>query len=165
MHYVIDFIHFIRLTFGRLTLTIKHLAYRIAHEFKGSVAGLASLMGRGDAVLRNKLNPNSETHFLTIQEFETIVDFAERNKDVAEYFAAKAGGVFIKMPDVPESDMALLDVFMGAMKELGEVSAVFQKSYADGDINHREFNSISTEIDDVLAKLLEFKAAVHRVVR
>lgn len=146
-------------------MTIKHLAYRIAHDFPGSVAGLASLMGRGDVVLRNKLNPNSETHFLTVQEFETIVDFAEQNHLVAEYFATKAGGVFMKLPDVPESDMALLDVFMSAMKELGEVSSAFQKSYADGDITSREFADISDEIDDVLAKLLEFKAAVKRVVR
>ena len=146
-------------------MTIKHLAYRIGHEFAGSVAGLASLMGKGEVVLRNKLNPNSETHFLTIQEFETMTDFAQRNQDVAEYFSEKAGGVFMKLPTMPESDMALLDLFMGAMKELGEVSAAFQKSYADGDITSKEFAEISSEIDDVLTKLLEFKAAVKRVVR
>jgi len=146
-------------------LTIKHLAYRIGHEFAGSVAGLASLMNKGEGVLRNKLNPNSETHFLTIQEFETMTDFAQRNQEVAEYFSEKAGGVFVKMPTVPEGDMALLDVYMGAMKELGEVSCAFQKSYADGDISNKEFGDISNEIDDVLAKLLEFKAAVKRVVR
>jgi hypothetical protein len=141
------------------------LAYRIAHEFVGSVAGLASLMGKGEVVLRNKLNPNSTTHFLTIQEFETMTDFAERNQDVAEYFSEKAGGVFVKLPTVPEGDMALLDLFMGSMKELGEVSGAFQKSYADGDISNKEFDEISSEIDDVLAKLLEFKAAIKRVVR
>lgn len=146
-------------------MTIKHLAYRIAHEFAGSVAGLASLMGKGEVVLRNKLNPNSETHFLNIQEFETITDFAERNFEVAEYFASKVNAVVVQLPTLPESDMALLDLFMGAMKELGEVSAAFQKSYADGNITRKEFAEISSEIDDVLAKLLEFKAAVKRVVR
>lgn len=146
-------------------MTIKHLAYRIAHEFVGSVAGLASLMGKGDVVLRNKLNPNSESHHLNIEEFEMMVDFANKNFDVAEYFAAKAHSVVVQMPELPESDMALLDVFMGAMKELGEVSAAFQKSYADGDITSREFSEISNEVDDVIAKLLEFKSAVKRVVR
>jgi len=141
------------------------LAYRIAHEFVGSVAGLASLMGRGDVVLRNKLNPNSESHHLNIEEFEMMVDFANKNFDVAEYFATKAHSVVVQMPELPESDMALLDVFMGAMKELGEVSAAFQKSYADGDITSREFSEISNEVDDVIAKLLEFKSAVKRVVR
>lgn len=144
-------------------MTIKHLAYRIGHDFSGSVAGLASLMNKGEVVLTNKLNPNSKTHFLTIQEFEMMADFADRNTDVAEYFASKVNAVVIKLPELPESDMALLDLFMGAMVELGEVSSAFQKAYADGKITPKEFSVISSEIDDVIAKILEFKAAVKRV--
>jgi hypothetical protein len=146
-------------------LTIKHLAYRIAHEFSGSVAGLASLMGKGEVVLRNKLNPNSTTHFLTIQEFETMTDFAECNPEVAMYFSEKAGGVFVKLPAVLEGDMALLDLFMSTMKELGDVSASFQKSYADGNYTNKEFAELSVEIDEMIASALEFKAGVKRVVR
>lgn len=146
-------------------MTIKYLAYRIGHEFPGSVAGLANLMGKGDVVLRNKLNPNNESHHLNIEEFETMVDFADRNQDVAEYFAAKAGGVFMKVPNVPESDMGLLDLFMGTMKELGDVSSTFQTSYADGNYTRKEFDALSIEVDEVIAKLLEFKAGVKRVVR
>lgn len=146
-------------------MTIKHLAYRIGHEFPGSVAGLASLMGRGDVVLRNKLNPNSETHHLNIEEFEMMLDFANRNRDVAEYFAAKAGGVFMKVPDVPESDLGLLDLFMGTTKELGDVASEFQSAYADGNYTNKEYEALSVEVDEVIARLLEFKAGVKRVVR
>jgi len=146
-------------------LTIKHLAYRIGHEFPGSVAGLASLMARGDVVLRNKLNPNSETHHLNIEEFEMMLDFANRNQDAAEYFAAKAGGVFMKVPDVPESDLGLLDLFMGTTKELGDVASAFQSAYADGNYTNKEYDALSVEVDEVIARLLEFKAGVKRVVR
>lgn len=146
-------------------MTIKHLAYRVGHEFLGSVAGLASLMGRGDVVLRNKLNPNSETHHLNIEEFEMMLDFANRNQDAAEYFAAKAGGVFMKVPDVPESDLGLLDLFMGTTKELGDVASAFQSAYADGNYTNKEYEALSVEVDEVIARLLEFKAGVKRVVR
>lgn len=146
-------------------MTIKHLAYRVGHEFPGSVAGLASLMGRGDVVLRNKLNPNSETHHLNIEEFEMMLDFANRNQDAAEYFAAKAGGVFMKVPDVPESDLGLLDLFMGTTKELGDVASAFQSAYADGNYTNKEYEALSVEVDEVIARLLEFKAGVKRVVR
>lgn len=146
-------------------MTIKHLAYRVGHEFPGSVAGLASLMGRGDVVLRNKLNPNSETHHLNIEEFEMMLDFANRNQDAAEYFAAKAGGVFMKVPDVPESDLGLLDLFMGTTKELGDVASAFQSAYADGNYTNKEYQALSIEVDEVIARLLEFKAGVKRVVR
>ncbi|WP_135276930.1 phage regulatory CII family protein [Methylotenera oryzisoli] len=146
-------------------MTIKHLAYRVGHEFPGSVAGLASLMARGDVVLRNKLNPNSETHHLNIEEFEMMLDFANRNQDAAEYFAAKAGGVFMKVPDVPESDLGLLDLFMGTTKELGDVASAFQSAYADGNYTNKEYDALSVEVDEVIARLLEFKAGVKRVVR
>ncbi len=146
-------------------MTIKHLAYRIGHEFSGSVAGLASLMGKGEVVLRNKLNPNSESHHLNIEGFETMVDFANRNQDVAEFWSAKAGGVFVRVPDVQDSDLGLLDLFMGTMKELGDVSSTFQTSYADGNYTHKEFAALEIEVDEVIAKLLEFKAGVKRVVR
>jgi len=146
-------------------LTIRHLAHRIGHEFSGSIAGLAKFMGKSDQMLTNKLNTNSESHHLYIEEFETMVEFADKNFEVAAYFAEKAGAVVVKLPERPESDMVLLDLFMSSMKELGEVSGAFQKAYADGDITMREFGQISLEIDDVLARLLEFKAAVKRVVR
>lgn len=146
-------------------MTIKHLAYRIGHDFLGSVAGLASLMGKSEQVLQNKLNPNSTTHFLTIAELETMADFASANLQVARYFATKARAVVVQMPDVPESDMALLDAFMIITHELGEASSKFQQAYADGDINQKEFKDICTEIDDVVRSLLQFKACVGRVVR
>lgn len=146
-------------------LTIKHLAYRVGHEFSGSVAGLASLMGKGDVVLRNKLNPNNDGNHLTIEEFEMMLDFANRNQDAAEYFAAKAGGVFMKVPNVPESDLGLLDLFMGTTKELGDVASTFQTAYSDGNYTPKEFDALSIEVDEVIAKLLEFKAGVKRVVR
>lgn len=146
-------------------LTIKHLAYRVGHEFQGSVSGLASLMGKGDVVLRNKLNPNNDGNHLTIEEFEMMLDFANRNQDAAEYFAAKAGGVFMKVPNVPESDLGLLDLFMGTTKELGDVASTFQTAYSDGNYTPKEFDALSIEVDEVIAKLLEFKAGVKRVVR
>lgn len=152
-------------------MTIRHFAHRIAHDFEGGIEGLLNFLNIGRTtkmglqVLTNKLNFNGKDHHLYIDEFEQIVDRTNRNFEAAEYFAHKVNSVVIRMPDVIESDMALLDVFMSAMKELGEVSAAFMKAYDDGDISNAEFAKISSGIDDVLAKLLEFKAAVKRVVK
>lgn len=152
-------------------MTIRHFAHRIAHDFEGGIEGLLNFLNIGRTtkmglqVLTNKLNFNGKDHHLYIDEFEQIVDRTNRNFEAAEYFAHKVNSVVIRMPDVIESDMALLDVFMSAMEELGEVSAAFMKAYDDGDISNDEFAKISSEIDDVLAKLLEFKAAVKRVVK
>ncbi len=144
-------------------MTIKHLAYRFAHEFKGGAIALANMMGKGEKVFQNKLNPNSETHFLNIDEFEMLADFADRNLDVAEFFAHKVNAVVVQLPAGQECDMALLDVFMSVMKELGEVSSKFQQAYADGVISQFEYHEICKEVDDVIARLLTFKNEVNRV--
>lgn len=145
-------------------MTIAHVAYRLAHKFNGGVVALASMMGKGEKVLASQLNPNTDTHHLSIESLEMMADFTNGNFEIAEYFADKANAVVVPLPTVPfESDMGLLDIFMSCMKELGEVSGAFQTAYADGDITQKEFERISLEIDDVLARLMEFKAAVKRV--
>lgn len=148
-------------------MTFAHVLYRLAHAYPGKVPALASDMAKGEKVMGNKLNPNCTTHDLGAKhELEMLLDFTNGNLDAAEYFAAKANAVVMKLPDLPEmSDMALLDSFMQIMKELGEVSAAFQLAYADGNINKREFECIAAEIEDVFTRLFEFKAGVERVMR
>lgn len=146
-------------------MTIKHLAYRLAHDFSGGVAGLAALMNKGVQVLTNKLNPNSATHYLTISELETLADFTQGNLQVAEYFAHKAGAVVIKLPELPESDMGMLDLFLSASKEFADISGSFQRAFEDGRIDSREFDDISREFDESLARMLELKSGIERIVR
>lgn len=146
-------------------MTISHLAYRIAHEFKGGVVGLAALMGRGDKVLASKLNPNTQTHHLTIEELEMMIDFTDTNYQLAQYFADKCNAVVFKLPDVLDhGDMNLLDSYMQIMKEMGDLAAEFQKAYADGSIDRKEFTRIANEVTGVQARLLAFQSTVESKV-
>lgn len=77
-------------------MTIRHLAYRIGHDFVGGVAGLANMMDKSPTVLSNKLCTTSTTHFLTIAELEMMVDFANANMQVARYFGTKARAVVVR---------------------------------------------------------------------
>lgn len=150
-------------------MTIRHVVYNLAHDYPGKGIQLGKDMGRKDSqlkVFQNKLNPNSTTHFLSIDELEVVADFANGNIAVAEYFAEKVNAVVFKLPDIPDmSDMALLDGFMQSMAALGQLSAEFQADYADGDIDKTEFKRIEQKVDQVIARLLEFKSSVKRVVR
>jgi len=146
-------------------LTISHLAYRLAHEFKGGIVGLASLMGRGDKVLASKLNPNTQTHHLTIDELEMMGDFTDTNYQLAQYFADKCNAVVFKLPNViDQGDMNLLDSYMQIMKEMGELAAEFQNSYADGSIDRKEFARICAEVTGVQARLLAFQSTIESKV-
>jgi hypothetical protein len=146
-------------------LTIKHIAYRFAHEFKGGAVAVAAMMGLGSKILQNKLNVNGDSHRLSIEEFEMLVDFTEHNLDVAEYFAEKVNGVVVILPEFTAGDMALLDAYMNVQRKLGKLAEEFQVDYADGEIDKKEFKRIERKVDEVQATLLEFKAAIQRVVR
>jgi len=153
-------------------LTILHFIHRVAHDFDGGIEGLVSFMNLGresklsTQMLTNKLNFNSNSHHLYIEEAEQILDRTNRNLDAARFYAEKANAVVMALPVMPDDgDMGMLDIVMSSMKELGEVFSVFQTAYADGNITQREFSEISSEIDDVIVRLLELKAAVKRVTR
>jgi len=146
-------------------LTIIHFVYRIAREYKGTIAGIASMMGRNEKVLASKLNPNVDTHHLNIDELELLAEFTDTSIDVAQYFASKANAVVVRLPDMPDgSDLCLLDAYMQIMKELGELSAEFQKAFADGVINRKEFSRICVEVTGVQAKLLAFQQIIEAKV-
>lgn len=125
-------------------MTIKHLAYRVAHDFSGSVAGLAALMDRGQQVLSNKLNPNNETHHLTISELEMLADFTNTNLAFAEFFAAKAGAVVVDLPadDVIVGDMSLLEAFVQSSIAAGDFAQEFQTAMADSRITQKELEKM-----------------------
>jgi|GEM_PF-4037313 len=143
-------------------LTIRHLAHQLAQH---RIGDLALFMGKDPQGLRNKLNFNSENAHLYVQEFEQIVDFTDTNFSVAEYFAAKCNAVVVKLPTINDGgDMCLLDSYMQIMKEMGDLATEFQKAYADGDIDRKEFKRIANEVSGVQGKLLAFQNTVESKV-
>lgn len=147
-------------------MKITHLAYRIAHGYRGGVVALSSMMGKNDRVMASKLNPNIDTHHLTIEEFSMLADFTNTNIEVAQYFAHKQNAVVVELPTIPEDgDMGLLDNYMDIMKELGKLSTEFQSDFADGNINYKEFERIANHVSQVQARLSAFQYAVKRIVR
>lgn len=157
-------------------MSIRDLAHRIAMRYPGGIAALAvrmkppqageSLAAHYIQVLRNKLNPNSTTHHLYIEELESQVDLADANLEVAEYFAQKANAVVISLPAMScdGSDMELLDGFLAIVRELGEFSAEFQKSWADGRITADEFARLSSEARDIQARVVAQLSRIESVV-
>jgi ketol-acid reductoisomerase len=147
-------------------LTIKHLAYRLAHEFAGGAVALAALMGKGEKVLQNKLNPNSETHYLNIDELEMLADFTSGNRQVAQYFAQKTNAAVVQLPtDVMTGDMSLLDAFMDAAMQDGEFANEFKKAWSDGRITVQEFERLEKIQFESIGKRLALLAEIKQVVR
>lgn len=152
-------------------MTLRHLLRRLVYASPAGITGVLEYFNAGRTnkmslqTLTNKVNFNSQSHTTNIDEFEQAVDLINCNYQVAEYFAAKCHSIVFKLPDVEVGDMALLDGFMDIMREIGDISTEFQKAYADGNINQKEFARICQEISDAQSKLLAFQAKINLVVQ
>ena len=147
-------------------MNLKHLIYRCAHDYPGSIARLSDEMGRGAQVLTNKLNPNSETHHLTIAELETIGDFTESNIAIAEYFAHKANATVVALPtEAPSGDMSLLDCYLHTAEANGRLSTDFRQAWADGNIDAKEFAQLKQDTNALIGQQMAFLAEIERLVR
>jgi hypothetical protein len=148
-------------------VSLKDLAYRIAHNYPGGVKPLAARMSDANGyhqVLLNKLNPNTTTHHVTVSELEQIADIADANLPLAEYFATKINAVVIRILECNGSDIEILDAFMDVIKELGSFSAEFQRDWADGRITPQEFRRLTKEAARLQATVLSFMARVEQLV-
>lgn len=116
-------------------------------------------------VLTNKLNHNNTAHNMNVDELDLACKTLNLHLPLAEYHAAEANAVVFVLPDIGESDMALLDGFMQITKELGDVGMKFQQAYADGNIDCKDEKAISKEIDEAVAALLAWKERIKGMRR
>lgn len=145
-------------------MSLQDHLYRIAHDYPGAVPALAARMGRNPTVLMHKLNPNNTTHLLSINEAEQIIDLTDSNFATAQLFAAKCSAVVVQIAECHGSDVELLDAFMDVVKELGAMSAEFQRDWADGRITPAEFRRLTKEAARLQATVLGFMARVEQLV-
>lgn len=147
-------------------MNLKHLTYRFAHDYAGGITRLADEMGKGAQVLTNKLNPNTETHHVTINELEIIGDFTGNNLRIAEYFAQKQNAVVVALPATAVTgDMGLLDGFMEAISFDGDFAYTFKKAWEDGRVTEQEFAALEKIQYDSIGKRLALLAEIKRLVR
>lgn len=146
-------------------MSIKDLAYRIAHGYPGGVPALAARMNTSKHVLQNKVNPNCETHRLSAEELDEMTDFANSD-ETAQYFCAKRSMVGIRLPVFDGvSDNELLDLFLALDKEKGEWAQSVSKALADGVIDPIEFERIDREFREYCGAAAEVMSRLKSMVQ
>jgi len=146
-------------------MSIKDLAYRIAHRYPGGVPALAVRMNMSKHVLQNKVNTRCETHRLTAEELDMMTDFADTN-ETAQYFCAKRNMVAIHLPEFDSvSDRELLDLFLALDKAKGEWAQSVSKALADGMIDPGEFERIDREFREYCGAAAEVMSRLKFMVQ
>lgn len=146
-------------------MSLIDVCYRVAHNAPGGVKALAARMGMSYQVLQNKLNPNNDTHHLTVEQAAEIADMADTD-EIAEEFAARRNMVCIPITKHEgASDMELFDLIINMDKEKSEWLVSIQRALLDGIIDPDEFQRIQKESRRHLAAVAEFTGRIESIVQ
>lgn len=113
-------------------------AYHTAHDTPGGIPALSVRMGMSPNVLQNKVNPTQEHHKLTLSE-AVRMQALTGDVRILHAMASELGHVAVPVLGYEGvSDMELLDGYMDSITALGEFTAAFQLSIADGRVTPAE---------------------------
>lgn len=144
-------------------MSIKDLVHNLAINSDGGIAALAARMRIPYSTLKNKLNPNCDTHHLYAEELGMIATYLDTD-EIAKWFAEQRDGVFVKSIPLDDlSDEALLDLFMQRDESNGEFAKMFRDGYSDGHIDEREFKELMRQHDNTTAIREQIKARVTAI--
>lgn len=109
---------------------------------------MAPRLGMVIAVLNSKVNPNTATHHLTLDEAARIMAVTGDHR-MLRSLCEELG----YLPPVPRvaglvSDVALLENYTRLIAELGEFSLAFHLALTDGRLTTREVDRLEEEMLD-----------------
>jgi hypothetical protein len=125
-------------------LNILDTAHAVATEYEGGCESLAPRLGIGAQVLRNKVNPNTKTHHLTLDEAVRMSVLA-RDRRIVEAFARELGLVCIEIPE-PENcaDADVIELMAKTWETNGDIGREVNAIFADGRVEQHEIPRLTT---------------------
>ncbi|VVE68893.1 hypothetical protein PAN31117_03126 [Pandoraea anapnoica] len=127
-------------------MNITDAAHALVHDYPGGSESLAPRLGMSAAVLRNKVNPNNQTHHLSLNEAVKATDVANDER-VLEAWAAERGSAIVKIPHLSECcDSAIVEMMARAWETHGEVGKEIVKTLEDGRVEFQEVARVKGRI-------------------
>ncbi|MCO8056076.1 phage regulatory CII family protein [Acinetobacter towneri] len=146
-------------------MNIIDAAYHTVHDYPGGATALAPRLGiKSPAVLNSKVNPNTDTHHITLVEAIKIMAITNDYR-ILQSMNAQLGKVAIDLPQIPECrDTALTDLVLSFGMQGGDVYTLFKTMMADGRITRGEAVDLSKVIHKLHEILAELNAQVHKCI-
>ena len=146
-------------------MNIIDAAYHTVHDYPGGATALAPRFGiKSPAVLNSKVNPNTDTHHLSLLEATKMMVITNDYR-ILQSMNAQLGKVAIDLPQIPECrDTALTDLVLSFGMQGGDVYTLFKTMMADGRITRGEALDLSKVIHKLHEILAELNAQVHKCI-
>lgn len=127
-------------------MNILDTAHAVATEYDGGCESLAPRLGIGAQVLRNKVNPNTKTHHLTLDE-AVRMSVLTKDRRIVEAFARELGLVCIEIP-LPENcaDADVIELMAQTWETNGDIGREVNAIFADGRVEQREVQRLKDRV-------------------
>lgn len=149
--------------------------YNVARRFPGSIEALAAAMsvrlGRNVSpnVLRNKLRPGIDTHFLSAEEFSLVVELCEEagvdGAKVPVHALCLRHGLVAVEPVRDDADVTVTDLMIhlgNISREFADVVKVTTEGASDGAITRAEAERIQKEAMEVIRAAMALSQVAGR---
>ena len=144
-------------------MNITDAVYNSVHNYPGGATALAPRIGiKSPAVLNSKVNPNTETHHITLEEAVRVMEITG-DYSILHAINARLGKVSVDLPDIPEShgDVCLMEEMLEVSVKKGDVNRLFKKMMADRRITTGEAKDMDTLIYALIQQLTVFQQQIH----
>jgi hypothetical protein len=145
-------------------LNILDTAHAVAHDYPGGCESLAPRVGMSAAVLRSKVNPQIDTHKLTLQDAVRITD-TTNDERIIEAWLAERNAVMVKLPTASEQpdNEEILNKFLKLTTHYGELARRHSEATFDGVVDDQEMEDLE-RIGNLIHKAVEEINALTRRV-
>lgn len=127
-------------------------AHKTVHNPKhGGSTAIAARMGMSSTVLNNKVNPNTDTHHLRLDEALTIMEYTN-DTAIIQAMAQRLGGVFTRVDD-ETTQASIIMTALSTSACQGDIMSEMQQALEDGRIDCKEHDALQTKIQDAMVAL------------
>lgn len=147
-------------------MNILDAAYHTVHDFQGGASALSVRLGiKSPAVLNSKVNPNTETHHLTLLEASKLMGITGDHR-ILQSLCTEVGKVAIDLPDIPECqrDLTLMESMLNISVSKGNCAKVFREMMKDGRITRGEAKDMSKIVHELVSHLMTLEAQINSCV-
>ena len=129
-----------------------------------NISDLARLLGKGQIILANKLNPDCDSNHLNLGEAVAITELADDN-GILDAWAASRGKVLVDIPAGVTTDEELADLVMIVSESVAQVFCAYREARRDGVIDRHERQEIGQCVRGAIRDLLSLDAEIGGQVR
>lgn len=141
-------------------MTLFDAIYGAVHDYPGGAESLAPRMQVSPVVLRSKVNPNMNTHHVTVRDLDKILALTGDFRPL-HALAANHGHVCVPLVDGPIGDLAILERITEVWKEVGDVGQMTRLILEDSKVQRKEIDAFKDEILEAISALLALQHALE----